>query len=116
MKSAEWYREEVAKMLAIVLQDDDKPMLAKNYLEEKLTRILDGTGIIIHPVLEDPVKRILLNVGGKGYRDLCPSCLGKNIARLITIPERKDDTVIALCKDCGYQIKNIDWHGKSIFG
>lgn len=59
MKSNEWYREEVAKLLAIVKQDDNRDFIHKDYLDEKLSRILHEIGIGIHPTLKPVVDKIL---------------------------------------------------------
>ena len=60
MKSNEWYREEVAKLLAIVVQEmDTEPQIYRSYLDEKLQRILNETGIGIHPSLKRVVEGLL---------------------------------------------------------
>lgn len=47
---ADWYKTEVTKLLAIVKSENK--FIAKDYLEEKIVRILQGTGIILHPTLQ----------------------------------------------------------------
>ena len=61
MKQAEWYVKEVAKLFAIALQDPDDGdgTMHKQYLNEKLERILNGIGIRIHPSLKKPVEKLL---------------------------------------------------------
>lgn len=46
---------------------------------------------------------------------ICPKCKGIDFDYTITIPERKSNTIIAVCKSCGYDILHSDWYGKSIF-
>jgi predicted RNA-binding Zn-ribbon protein involved in translation (DUF1610 family) len=52
-----------------------------------------------------------------GFSDyeICPECGRADISNIMTFPERKSDTIIATCNDCGYNIKHGDWHGASIF-
>lgn len=53
-----WYRKEVAKLLAIVVEGKDiEPMIHRNYVEEKLRRILNEIPIGIHPILEPAAKK-----------------------------------------------------------
>jgi len=58
MKDNEWYREEVAKMLAIVRQKGEEPFMYRTYLDEKLSMILSEIGIGIHPTLKKSVDKI----------------------------------------------------------
>lgn len=52
-----WYREQCARLLSIVRQDDG--FITRDYVAEKLCRILNEVGVGIHPSLEPDVKRIL---------------------------------------------------------
>lgn len=68
-----WYRKEVAKLLAIVEQKDSGN-ISREYVAEKLKRILSGTGIGIHSSLYSNVEHILK----EGY---CAFCGAKLIKR-----------------------------------
>ena len=61
MNAPEWYVEEVAKLRAIMQQglDGNEPTVHRDYVNEKLDRILTGVGISIHPTLKDMVDNIL---------------------------------------------------------
>lgn len=59
MKPAIWYKLEVAKLLAIAMQDDSKDVMHKSYLKEKLERIMKEVGIGIHPTLKPVVKKLM---------------------------------------------------------
>ena len=64
MKDNKWYLEEVVKLLAIMKQDnsDKNIMVSREYIIEKLTRIISETGIGIHPTLELYVKNAMENL------------------------------------------------------
>ncbi len=57
--STEWYQEEVVKLLAIMNQDEGENFVSKEYVKEKLNRILSGVGIGIHPTLKPYVEKKL---------------------------------------------------------
>ena len=61
MQSAEWYLKEAVKLLAILNQDDHKDdvFVGREYMREKVNRILSGIGIGIHPALESYVEKKL---------------------------------------------------------
>ena len=60
MKEAKWYREEIANILAIVIEGEKtEQVIFRSYLKEKLGRILDEIGISVHPTLKPLVKEIL---------------------------------------------------------
>lgn len=61
MESAKWYQKEVVKLLAIMNQDDtdNNSFISKEYIKEKLNRILSEIGIGIHPTLEPYVEEIV---------------------------------------------------------
>ena len=61
MQSAKWYQEEVVKLLAILNQDNHKDdvYVSREYMKEKVNRILSGIGIGIHPTLKPYVEKKL---------------------------------------------------------
>ena len=63
--SAEWYQEEVVKLLAIMEQDNEEGMVSREYIKEKLSRILSEIGIGIHPTLKPYVEKKLKELGDK---------------------------------------------------
>ena len=54
----EYYQTEIVKLLAILQQDKTNKdiMITRVYVIEKLERIINGTGIGIHPSLEEWVE------------------------------------------------------------
>jgi hypothetical protein len=64
------YKEELCKLLAIVRQDpSDECFIAKDYIQEKLIRALDGSGIGIHTTLK-PVVEKLMEQQPKWFREV----------------------------------------------
>ena len=61
-----WYRKEIAKLVAIVEQKNDS-IVSREYIAEKLKRILSRIGIGIHPSLYSDVEFIL----NKSYCVFC---------------------------------------------
>ena len=57
-RPAEWYDRELAKVLAILQQEDVSVLIGRDYIQEKLAKIAKGAGIVIHPTLEPHVERI----------------------------------------------------------
>ena len=65
--SAEWYREEIAKLYAIMSQDPvvkEKDFVSRGYVKEKLDRIMLEICISLHPALEPFVEKILKSKNG----------------------------------------------------
>ena len=61
METAKYYQEEVVKLLAILNQDDHEgdAFIGREYMREKINRILSGQGIGIHPTLKSYVEEKL---------------------------------------------------------
>lgn len=61
MQKPEWYIEQIAKLEAIMEQgiEEEHYNIHRSYVIEKLKRILNDTGISIHPSLDQPVNKIL---------------------------------------------------------
>ena len=59
-KPREWYISEIVKLLAIVRHRHfSNGFIGRAYVDEKLTRILDGTGIGVPPSLHGKIRKII---------------------------------------------------------